>query len=137
MLAEVIAPGAQLTIKGSGQRKCILIVEDDIDNRDGLAFLLRHEGYRVFTAENGEDALRLLQMMLPDLILLDLVMPTMDGRQFRRRLLADRRLADIPVVVVSGADATSDDAEKLEVSDYLSKTAGIARLLQTVEAHCG
>jgi CheY-like chemotaxis protein len=135
MLAEL---GTHLHRAASATRpnKSILIVEDDPMNRDALAFLLRHHGYRVTTAANGRDGLELLQDTRPDLILLDLRMPAMDGREFRRRLLEDPRLTDIPVVIVSGIDETNEAVRSLHVDGYLSKTAELATLLETVEAHC-
>src|SRR5262245_43368027 len=84
--------------------QAVLVVADSIDTRDSLAFLLRRVGgYQVSTAADGQEALdRLRAGPRPGLILLDLLMPAMDGWEFCRRLRQDPALASIPVVVVSG-----------------------------------
>ena len=82
--------------------KSILVVEDTLDTRESLAFILRHKGYEVRTAADGQEALEQLKAgARPDLILLDLMMPTMDGWEFTNRLRQHPALASIPVVVVS------------------------------------
>src|SRR5262245_24697691 len=85
----------------------ILIVEDDADLRDMMAQLLTLEGFKTETVANGRDALEYLQKGdPPDLILLDLMMPVMDGWEFRRRQREDPALANVPVVVLSALDQT-------------------------------
>src|SRR5438067_1769607 len=80
----------------------VLIIEDDADLRDMMAQLLSLEGFQSVAVSNGREALDYLgQGVLPDVILLDLMMPVMDGWEFRRKQQADRALADIPVVVLS------------------------------------
>jgi CheY-like chemotaxis protein len=116
--------------------KSVLIVEDNIDTRDSLAFLLRHEGYHVSTAANGQEALdRLRAGPRPGVILLDLLMPTMDGWEFSNRLAQDPALASIPVVVVSGAGDVEEKLASLRPAACLSKTADLATLLETLRRH--
>src|SRR5208283_5094195 len=80
----------------------ILLIEDDSDLADALAEILIMEGYRIVYASDGMAALALLaEDELPDLILLDLMMPKMSGWEFREAQLRDERLAHIPVVVLS------------------------------------
>ena len=117
-------------------RKSVLIVEDDLAVRDALAFVLRQEGYEARTAADGAEALDQLHQARPNLILLDLVMPTMDGREFRRKLLEDPQLATIPVVVVSALEGLNDEVAALNVADYLPKTADLDRFLETVRRYC-
>jgi CheY-like chemotaxis protein len=82
----------------------ILLVEDDPDIRADLAEILVEEGFAVDTAAHGKIALEHMKTgPLPDLVLLDLMMPIMDGFQFRRAQLADPYLATVPVLVLSGA----------------------------------
>src|SRR2546427_3268392 len=80
----------------------ILVVEDDPDARDEMARVLRSEGYDVAAAGDGEQALAELRRAAPALILLDLMMPVMDGFEFRVRQMQDPALAGIPVIVLSG-----------------------------------
>ena len=88
----------------------ILVVEDDEDAREAMVALLQMKGYRAVPAGNGREALDYLdQAPPPDLIILDLWMPVMDGWQFRSEQMKNPRLADIPVIVVS---ALGDHAER-------------------------
>lgn len=82
----------------------ILVVEDDSDLADALAEVLTEEGYRVMYARDGAAALELLAGEIPDLILLDLMMPGMNGWAFRERQLQDSRLRGIPVLVLTALD---------------------------------
>jgi CheY-like chemotaxis protein len=124
-------PAEQPSVKG------VLIVEDNVDTRDSLAFLLRHEGYQVSTAANGQEALdRLRAGPRPGVILLDLLMPTMDGWEVSNRLGQDPALASIPVVVVSGVGDCPEKLASLHPAACLAKTADLATLLDTVRRHC-
>ena len=114
----------------------ILIIEDDEGVGPSLAGLLRGEGYSVDLAESGRIALERLQQQqqpLPSLILLDLMMPGMDGIEFRLRQLADSRLASIPVVVMSARPDVALQAKQLLVDDYLPKPMSFQDLLHAVQ----
>jgi CheY-like chemotaxis protein len=83
----------------------VLVVEDDPDLREMMEQMLHLEGFATLTAPNGQEALNLLRAGAPvKVILLDLMMPVMDGWEFRRCQRADPKLADIPVVVMSAFD---------------------------------
>ena len=101
----------------------VLVVDDDPDIRETLRFVLEDAGYPVYTAENGREALEVLAdaQPLPGLILLDLMMPVMNGWQLRMELLKDQRLARIPVVVISGAANVESEARALGAAGYLAK----------------
>lgn len=100
----------------------ILIVEDDDEIRDLLAEMLGDEGYAVLTASDGQQALDVLAAPpVPNLIVLDLMMPNMDGWTLRSRLLEDGKLADIPVVVLSGAADLRQGASGLQAVRVLTK----------------
>jgi signal transduction histidine kinase/CheY-like chemotaxis protein len=98
---------------GSGPGKHVLIVDDDPEARRWLARALTAEGWQVSEAENGRAALARVHERRPDLILLDLLMPEMDGFEFLARLQADPAGPRIPVVVVTAADLTADDHRRL------------------------
>lgn len=79
----------------------ILLVEDDHDIRVALRQSLEMANYQVLSAPNGRDALRIIKRQKPDLIILDMVMPLMDGEEFLKAKDADSNLADIPVMLIS------------------------------------
>jgi CheY-like chemotaxis protein len=110
-----------------GRGATILVVEDEPDLVWLLRFNLESEGYRTFVARNGEAALELLRREHPDLMLLDLMMPVMDGWQFREAQLHDPEISNIPVVVLS---AVKD--EKVPAERHFSKPCDLDELLDTV-----
>ena len=96
---------------------------------------LQLEGFSVEVAENGRQALdRLNAGVQPCVILLDLMMPVMDGWQFRRTQIADEQLAGIPVIVVSAAGR--ERITEIQADDYLSKPVDLEQLLDRVTQHC-
>lgn len=112
----------------------VLIIEDDEGVRDSLAELLTEEGYDVKVASEGSEALALMQEEpLPSLILLDLMMPTMNGGEFRKRQLSDPRLASIPVIVVSARPDVGQVAKELAAEDYLMKPMSFEALIHVVQ----
>jgi signal transduction histidine kinase len=102
----------------------ILVVDDNAMNRLKLARGLEHEGYAVTTAENGEDALQKLTEHVYDVVLLDIMMPVMDGYQVLERMKAGEALRDIPVIVISAVDEMDSVVRCIEMGaeDYLPKT---------------
>jgi CheY-like chemotaxis protein len=116
----------------------VLIVEDDLDIRDALAQILEEEGYAVVTAANGREALDALRSGPPPrLILLDLMMPVMNGWQFRAEQRRDPAIADIPVVIISADTHVGDKAQAIGIAEYFRKPIEISGLLQTMEKYCG
>jgi CheY-like chemotaxis protein len=83
--------------------KYVMVVEDDADMREAFGELLASDGHRAQLAPSGEEALAALEFEAPDLILLDMVMPEMNGEEFLQRLRANPKWADIPVVVTTAA----------------------------------
>ncbi len=111
----------------------VLVVEDDERIRAALTLALEDEGYAVSTAETGEDALSQVVVTAPDLIVLDLMLPGMDGFECCRRL---RKLCDVPIVVVSARNDTTDVVAGLEAGadDYVTKPFVLAELTARLRA---
>jgi two-component system, cell cycle response regulator DivK len=118
--------------------KTILIVEDVELNRDLLVQLLEDD-YRLVLAEDGQIALEKAAQTRPDLILMDLSLPRMDGWEATRRLKSDSRLSAIPVIVLS-AHAMRGDEERARASgcdDFLTKPVDERLLYEKLARHLG
>ena len=104
-------------------QKRILIVDDDAFIRRPLEFILREEGYHAATAANAEEGLRAIEACLPDLILLDVMMPGKDGLTWCAELKGDPRYAGIPIVLLSARGQKLDRERGLALgaSDFMSK----------------
>jgi signal transduction histidine kinase len=102
----------------------ILVVDDNRVNRMKLTISLQQEGYTVSTAEDGQQALDILQSQPRDVILLDIIMPGMDGFEVLERIKADPQLRDIPVIVISAVDELDSVVRCIEqgAEDYLPKS---------------
>ena len=114
----------------------VLIVEDDEDLRDMMAQMLTLEGFDAATVSNGREALAYLRSAgdKPHVILLDLMMPEMDGWEFRRQQQADPELAPVPVIVLSALDQAR--SATVDATAFLKKPLDFDRLLQLVRLHC-
>ena len=106
------------------QLKTILIVEDEQDIRKAIADRFAYEGFWVFEAEDGVQGLKVALKERPDLILLDIMMPKMDGMVMLKKLRANKLGKDVPVVILTNLDKIEEMAEALEgeVYDYLLKS---------------
>jgi CheY-like chemotaxis protein len=115
----------------------VLIVEDDGDTRDAMRSLLEFDGYPVFTAGDGTEALEWLRSgFRPGIILLDLMMPGMDGFEFVNEQRQDPQLSSIPVIVYSGHYDAESNAARLGVKAYFRKPIYIDAFLTLVGTHC-
>ena len=112
------SPPAECAICGN-----ILVVDDNEGNRDMLSRRLRQEGYSVSVAENGRQALELVKTQPVDLVLLDVMMPEMDGHETLKHLKADSTWRDIPVIMISALDEIESVVRCIErgAEDYLPK----------------
>ena len=115
----------------------VLVVDDDPQIRACLGEVLEDSGYAVRTAAHGGAALSLLQDWRPNLILLDLQMPTVDGWAFRRAQLAQESWADIPVVVMSAGYSAHHEATTLAAAAGLEKPFDFDALLEIFAALLG
>jgi CheY-like chemotaxis protein len=113
----------------------VLVVEDDADLREMMEQLLHLEGFATLTAPNGLEALNLLNAGAPvKVILLDLMMPVMDGWEFRRRQRADPKLANIPVVVMSAIDG--DRLNEIQPVATFRKPLAFGRMIDLLQRLC-
>lgn len=114
----------------------ILLVEDDDMSRDMLSRRLQRRGHEVVVAEDGASALRLAAEAPPQLVLMDLRMPDPDGWETTRRLKADPRTKDVPVIALTAHTADADRATALQAgcADFDSKPVDIDRLLAKIRA---
>jgi CheY-like chemotaxis protein len=122
----------------SGERRGVLIVEDNADIQQAIVQVLEDEGYEVRVASNGRealDALRSPDIPLPRVILLDLMMPVMDGWAFRAEQVADPTLSDIPVIVLTADGNATEKVAHLDVAGSLRKPVDLLTLLGAVAPH--
>ncbi|MDD2921881.1 MAG: response regulator [Anaerolineales bacterium] len=108
----------------------ILIIEDDLDVAEMLNAYFRVQGYEVFTVNWGEDGVRSCQTVHPDLVILDIRLPDIDGYEVARRLRGDRRTADIPIIFLTEKRDRSDRLQGLELGadDYITKPFDVQEL---------
>jgi CheY-like chemotaxis protein len=114
----------------------ILMVEDNEMNRDALSRRLQRKGYEVIVAVDGKQGLALAQSVTPDLILMDLSLPEMDGWEATRRLKATPATASIPLIVLSSHAMTGDREKALAAGgdDFDTKPVDFQRLLAKIDA---
>lgn len=118
------------------KRRTILVIEDDHDIRELIEYNLTREGYRVRAAANGEDGLRKAKTEAPDLILLDLMLPGLDGLELCRKLKQDPVTLAIPIMMVTAKSEESDVVLGLGIGadDYIAKPFSPGMLVARVEA---
>jgi len=116
------------------RRSRILVVEDDESIRDLVDLILSGAGYEVVTASDGEAALEVVGMAPPDLVLLDMRMPVMDGWEFARQYRAKPE-PHAPIVVLTAARDAADRAAEIDADGYLGKPFDVDELLTLVGYH--
>jgi two-component system chemotaxis response regulator CheY len=124
--------------RGRADRPVILIVEDDVDTLDAIAVILEDAGYDVLRAANGREALEQLNggVARCDLILLDLLMPVMNGWDFRRKQRETPEIAGIPVLLMSAGAHIAVVRDELKASGCMPKPVDELDLLDLVRQHC-
>jgi twitching motility two-component system response regulator PilG len=120
-------------------RKLVLAVDDSPTVRRLISVSLERKGYRVVTAEDGMQALAKLADHMPDLVLLDITMPKMDGYEVCKVIKRNQMMKKVPVLMLSGKDGIFD---KLKgrisgATDYISKPFDVAMLLHALDRHLG
>ncbi len=117
--------------------KKIHIIDDDLNTIHILRFVLKSKGYDVFSSTSGKDALAYIKKMVPDLILLDVIMPEMDGYQVCHSLKSVSYLKDIPVIFITASHDTSELVKGFDAGavDFISKPINRAELLARVQTH--
>jgi two-component system phosphate regulon response regulator PhoB len=135
---ETLPPDPQLFRRNDpdAARKRVLIVEDEEDIRDLLYYNLAREGFRVSIAEDGVQALEKIQQDAPDLVLLDLMLPGLDGLELTRRLRRDPRTAHLPVLMLTAKKEEVDRIVGLELGadDYVTKPFNLRELVLRMRA---
>ena len=117
--------------------KKILIVDDEQDIVDSLKFVLEAEGYECFTALNGEDGLKAAKEVMPDLIILDIMMPKMNGYKISRLLKFDSKYKDIPIIMLTARSQEEDKliGEETGANEYITKPFDLDFVIEKVNEY--
>ena len=119
--------------------KKILIVDDEADIIEILQFVLEANGYECVTAMDGEEGLKLAREISPDLIILDVMMPKINGYKISRLLKYDNKYKDIPIIMVTARSQLEDKAigEETGVNEYITKPFELDAIVKKVEEYLG
>jgi CheY-like chemotaxis protein len=124
-----------LPFQAKPQAKRILVVDDIEDNVSLLEAILTEEGYEVHTAKNGKSALAQIEASPPDLVLLDAMMPGMDGYEITRRIRQNKKLPFIPILLISAyVEADIPKGLDLGANDFIRKPINYEELMARINA---
>jgi CheY-like chemotaxis protein len=115
----------------------VLIAEDHPDSRDALRTLLEALGYDVSVARNGREAIDLALALRPDLILMDVMMPEVDGLQATRTLRNHEGFEEVPIIAVTAMEGAREQSRAAGCDDYVAKPINIRKLIQDLDAWLG
>ena len=117
--------------------KCILVVEDQPDNRRILRDMLGNAGYKLIEAESGEEALKAVETQRPDLILMDIQLPVMDGYEAAQRIKSNPDMRSVPIIAVTSYALSGDEvkARAAGCDDYVTKPFSPRALLSKIREH--
>ncbi len=117
--------------------KKILIVDDEQDIVESLKFVLEVSGYTCYCAYNGEDGLRMAKELAPDLIILDVMMPKINGYKISRLLKYDKKYKDIPIIMVTARSQEEDKliGEETGADEYITKPFDLDYVVQRVNEY--
>lgn len=118
-------------------KKRILIIEDNEQNLYLVTFILEKHGYEIFAARDGQEGINMAESIKPDLILLDIQLPVMDGYAVARQLRRNAEIAQVPIVAVTSYAMTGDREKTIEAgcNGYIEKPINPDTFLQQVEQH--
>lgn len=125
LLETLLAPESE-------EKKTVVCIEDEPDMIDLIRLILNRNGFKLIGAMGGREGLRTVQRVRPDLVLLDLMMPEVDGWEVHRQMKADAELRNIPIVVVTVLERDSEKMRGLQVDDYVRKPFIPQELVQRV-----
>jgi len=113
----------------------ILIAEDFEENRIALKLILKHTGFEVIEAEDGQQAIEAVRRENPDLVLMDVTLPVIDGLQATREIRRDEKFERLPIIIVSAHDSDEIRRQATEAggSEYISKPVEIEELKRLIE----
>lgn len=120
------------TREGTAARASILVAEDNPDSRDALRALLEAYGFRVVEAENGQDAIKQAIVRRPDLVLMDVMMPIMDGLQATRALRSSPDFVQVPILALTALTGSREMAIEAGCDDFLPKPIDIPVFLKKI-----
>jgi CheY-like chemotaxis protein len=118
------------------EKKCrILIAEDFEENRTALTLILKYAGFDVIEVENGRQAVDAVRQEEPDLVLMDVTLPVIDGLEATREIRSDEKFERLPIIILSAHDSDEIRRQAAEAggSEYLSKPFEIAELKKLIE----
>ena len=117
--------------------KKILIVDDEQDIVESLKFVLENSNYTCYCAYNGEDGLKLAREIIPDLIILDVMMPRINGYKISRLLKFDKKYKDIPILMVTARSQEEDKliGEETGADEYITKPFDLDDIIKTVSKY--
>ena len=133
----VLTPQREINMNDNTSQDTLLIVDDMPDNAKVLLEFFKRKGFKVLTAEDGEEALQMTEQAHPDLILLDVMMPGMDGFEVCRRLKSNENTREIPILFVTALADTVDKLNGFDLgaADYITKPFQYKEVLARVNAH--
>lgn len=130
-------PGEAPEPMRASPRDSILIAEDHLDSRDALRTLLHASGYRVTLAATGAEAVEAALASSPDLILMDLMMPEMDGLEATRTLRARKDFRQVPILALTAMEGARERVLAAGCDDYIAKPLDVHAFLEKVESWLG
>jgi chemosensory pili system protein ChpA (sensor histidine kinase/response regulator) len=122
-------------LAGAGRTRCVMVVDDSVTVRKVTSRLLERQGMDVIVAKDGIEAIALLQEKRPDVMLLDIEMPRMDGFEVARQVRRDDRLHELPIIMISSrtGEKHQEHAAELGVNSFLGKPFQENELLATID----
>ncbi|OCX53212.1 response regulator receiver protein [Mucilaginibacter sp. PPCGB 2223] len=113
--------------------KKILAVDDDLFILDALTELLKYSGYDVESTPNGDDVFKKIDSYVPDLVLLDVMLAGLDGRDICKKIKSEEKTKNIPVIMVSATPAVNQTIQDYGADDFVAKPFDIFQLLNKIE----